>query len=102
MPWLATTDKVNDICCTRNIVETGNTSLSRFASLSVPCFIQIGKVILTYNVQYVMIMKNNNVRMITDKGHALFLHSLFSPCLEIQKQHAGAPIRSTPQVRPRP
>lgn len=98
LPRFAAADKVNDICCTRNIIETGNTPLSRFASLSVPCFIQIGKVLLTYYVQHILIMQHDDVRMITDKIHALLLNVVLPPCPKIQKQNARTNVAPHPQT----
>ena len=92
LPRFAAADKVNDICCTRNIIETGNMPLPRFASLSIPCFIQIGKVLLTYHIQHVLIMIQYLVNVVSQETHTLLLNIIFAPRFEIQQKNTGTNI----------
>ena len=83
MPRLTASNKVHDMSGTGYFVESRTFSLPCLTRLSIPGLIKVGKMLLTYNIQHILIMKNYKIRMVSQKIHTQLLHAMLTPSSEI-------------------
>ena len=87
-PGLAGSDEVDDVCRPAQFVEPGKSGLPRAADLGVPGPVQKAEALLADDIQHVLIMHENLVRVFPDKGKTAGFKILPPPLRKVEKQNS--------------
>lgn len=91
-PGLAGSDEVDDVCRPAQFVEPGKSGLPRAADLGVPGPVQKAEALLADDIQHVLIMHENLVRVFPDKGKTAGFKILPPPLRKVEKQNSRTDI----------